>query len=152
MKCPVEMSLQQFGSWKSPSSQTDELSGTNSDLTLWSWALLERPLDSFWALCGTRRSITAFTRALHSSLSWARPSQSTPPHPISSISILILSTHLCPGFPGGLFPSSNYTWRRVQITKLLIIQFSPLSCHFIQLRSKYPTPHRSQTPSVYVPP
>jgi hypothetical protein len=28
---------------------------------------------------------------------------------------------------------SNYTWRRVQITKLLVMQFPPLSRHFILL-------------------
>jgi hypothetical protein len=32
----------------------------------------------------------------------------------------------------------NRTWRRVQITKLLIMQFSPFSRHLIPLRSKYP--------------
>jgi hypothetical protein len=32
---------------------------------------------------------------------------------------------------------SNYTWRIVQVVKLLIMQFSPTSCHFIPLRSKY---------------
>jgi hypothetical protein len=36
---------------------------------------------------------------------------------------------------------SNYTWRRVQITKLLIMQFSPFSRHLIPLRSKYPPQH-----------
>jgi hypothetical protein len=41
---------------------------------------------------------------------------------------------------------SNYTWRRVQVLKLLIIQVPPTSHHLISLRSKY-----SQTPSVYVP-
>jgi hypothetical protein len=30
------------------------------------------------------------------------------------------------------FDHSNYTWRRVQVTK-----FSPTSCHFIPFRSKY---------------
>jgi hypothetical protein len=35
----------------------------------------------------------------------------------------------------------NYTWQRVQIMKLLIMQFSPLSRHFIPLRSKYPPQH-----------
>jgi hypothetical protein len=30
----------------------------------------------------------------------------------------------------------HYTWRRVQIMKLLIMQFSPTSRHFIPLRSK----------------
>jgi hypothetical protein len=32
---------------------------------------------------------------------------------------------------------SNYTWRRVQIMKLLVMQFSPFTCHLIPLRSKY---------------
>jgi hypothetical protein len=32
---------------------------------------------------------------------------------------------------------SKYTWRRVQVTKLLIMQFSPVSYHFIPLLSKY---------------
>jgi hypothetical protein len=31
----------------------------------------------------------------------------------------------------------NYTWRRVQVMKLLIMQFSPTCSHFIPLRSKY---------------
>jgi hypothetical protein len=31
----------------------------------------------------------------------------------------------------------NYTWRRVQVMKLLIMLFSATSCHFISLRSKY---------------
>jgi hypothetical protein len=30
---------------------------------------------------------------------------------------------------------SNCTWRRVQVMKLLIMQFSPASCHLIPLRS-----------------
>jgi hypothetical protein len=67
-------------------------------LTLWSWALLERqpvvkPLDSFQAFYGTRKFITALTTALHLCLSWARPIQSTSPHPTYPRSILILSTH-----------------------------------------------------------
>jgi hypothetical protein len=37
--------------------------------------------------------------------------------------------------------------------KFLIIQFYPLSCHFIPLRTKYsPQPPCSQTPLVCVPP
>jgi hypothetical protein len=59
---------------------------TNNYLTLWSWALLERPpvvmpLDSFPAFCGPRRFNTEFTRALHLFLSQAWPIQSTSPHP-----------------------------------------------------------------------
>jgi hypothetical protein len=81
-----------------------------------------------------------------------------------------LSTHLRLGFPSELFPSgfptnilyafssphtcymscpshppwlhnSNYIWRRVQVTKLLIMQFSPISRHFISLRTKYSPQH-----------
>jgi hypothetical protein len=39
------------------------------------------------------------------------------------------------------FDYSNYTWRRVQITKLLVMQFSAFSRHLISLRSKYPPQH-----------
>jgi hypothetical protein len=48
---------------------------------------------------------------------------------------------------------SNYTWGRVQISKLLIMQFSPPSHHFISLCSKY-SPQRSvlKYTSVYIPP
>jgi hypothetical protein len=68
-------------------------------LTLCSWALLERSLivrklDSFLSFYGTRKFITEFTRALHLSLSWATPIQSTSPHPTSTRSTLILSNHL----------------------------------------------------------
>jgi hypothetical protein len=85
-----------------------------STLTLWNWELLERPqimqpVDSFPAFYGTRSFITAFTRALHVSLSWARPIQSTPPQPISKRSILILSTHLRLVLSCGLFPSGHVT-------------------------------------------
>jgi hypothetical protein len=79
-------------------------------LSLWRCALLERaldvrPLDSFPAFHGTRRFNNEFTRALHLFLSWARPIQSTPPHPTSQKSIIILFTHLRLGLPSGLFPS-----------------------------------------------
>jgi hypothetical protein len=53
----------------------------------WSWSLLEKlpivqPLKNFPAFHGTRRLITAFTRALHWSLSWARSSHFITSHPI----------------------------------------------------------------------
>jgi hypothetical protein len=35
----------------------------------------------------------------------------------------------------------NYTWRRVHVMKLLIMQFSPTSSHFISLQSKYSPQH-----------
>jgi hypothetical protein len=81
-----------------------------NQLTLWSWALLERSpavklLDGFPAFYGTQSLTTAFTRALHLSLSRDRQTRSTPPQPISLRSIVILSTHLHLGFSGCLFPS-----------------------------------------------
>jgi hypothetical protein len=36
--------------------------------------------------------------------------------------------------------------------KFLIMESSAIFCHFISLRTKYSPQHRSQTPSVYVPP
>jgi hypothetical protein len=80
-------------------------------LTLWSCALLDgpqfvQPLGSSPAFYGTRRFITAFTRALHLYLSWARPIQCTPHHTVYIMSILMLSIHLRLGLPSGLFPSS----------------------------------------------
>jgi hypothetical protein len=79
-------------------------------LTPWSWALLERSLavwtlDSFPAFYETQRFNTEFTRALHLPLSWARPIQSTSPHPTSTRYILILSNHLHLGLPSGRLPS-----------------------------------------------
>jgi hypothetical protein len=79
-------------------------------LTPGSGALLERSLvvwtlDSFPAFYETRRFNTEFTRALHLSLSWARPIQSKLPHPDSKRFILILSNHLNLGLSSGLLPS-----------------------------------------------
>jgi hypothetical protein len=45
-----------------------------------------------------------------------------------------------PSHPPGL-DYFNYTWRRVQITKLLVMQFSPTSRHFIPLWSKHSLQH-----------
>jgi hypothetical protein len=53
------------------------------------------------------------------------------------ILILSHSSYMpCPPHPPWL-DHSNYTWRRVQVMKLLIMQFSPTSSHFISLWSKY---------------
>ena len=61
------------------------------------------------AFHGTRRFITAPTSVRHLSLSWASPIQSIYPHPTSWRAILILSTHLRLGLPGGLLPSRFLT-------------------------------------------
>jgi hypothetical protein len=76
-------------------------------LTPWSRVCLEKLVvtqlvKKFPAFYGTRRFITVFTRARHWSLSWARCIQSTTFHPISLKSSLI-SSHLRPGLPSGLF-------------------------------------------------
>jgi hypothetical protein len=44
-------------------------------------------------------------------------------------------------YPSHWLDHSNYTWRRVHVMKLPITQFSPTSCHFISLRSKYSPQH-----------
>ena len=62
-------------------------------------------VKEFPAFHGTRRFITALTSVRHLSLSWVSPIQSIHPHPTYWRSILILSTHLRPGLPSGLFPS-----------------------------------------------
>jgi hypothetical protein len=40
-----------------------------------------------------------------------------------------------------LLDYSNYTWNRVQVMKLIIMQFSPTSCLIIPLWSKYSPQH-----------
>ena len=78
-------------------------------LTSWCRVLPEQRtglqlVKKFPAFHATRRFITALTSVRHLSLSWASPIQSIYPHPTSWRSILILSTHLRLGLPGGLFP------------------------------------------------
>ena len=53
-----------------------------------------QPIKKFPAFYGTRRFITAFTRARHLSLAWASSIQSIPPYPTSWRSVLILYSHL----------------------------------------------------------
>jgi hypothetical protein len=109
-------------------------------------------------------------KSLHWSLSWALSIQFTPSHPVSKIHFNIvhpptswssqwslsfwlshhyplsipLLPHSCymphPSHPSWL-DHSNFTWRRVQVMKLLIMQFSPISCHFIPRWSKYSPQH-----------
>jgi hypothetical protein len=103
-------------------------------LTMWSWEPLERPqvvqpLSSFPAFYGTWRFIAAFTRA--SLFPSGFPIDVLLPH----------SQHMLrPPHPPQL-NNSNYTWQRVQIMQLLVMQFSPPSHHFIPLWSKYSPQH-----------
>jgi hypothetical protein len=95
----------------------------------WSWALLKKfpivqLLENFPAFYGTRRFITAITRALHRSLSWARSIQSIPSHPSSLRYILILSIHLRLGLPSGLFTSGFPT--NILYAFLLPLLYRPL--------------------------
>jgi hypothetical protein len=119
------------------------------------WALLEEPLigqpvKNFPAFHGAQRFNTVFTRALHWSLSWdisiSKIHIDIAHSPTSwssqwSLSFWLshqypiripLLPHSCyiprPSYPFWL-DYSNYTCRRVQVMKLLIMQFSPTSCH-----------------------
>jgi len=79
-------------------------------ITPWSTVLLYKLTGSqlakeYPAFYGTRRFITAVTRAHNLSLSWASSIQSIPPHQTSRISILILSSHLRLVLSSGVFPS-----------------------------------------------
>jgi len=91
-------------------------------------------------------------------------------HPSFWRSNLILSSHLCLGFPSDLFPQSSQpkpcmylfsphmcnmphlsylcwfdhlmkTWWGVQIMKLLIIQSSSRPCYLVPFSPKHPPPH-----------
>jgi hypothetical protein len=122
-----------------------------------------KPLDSFPAFYMSQMFITAFVRAVHLPLPRARPIQSSSTHSVSQRPIFILSTHRRLGLLEVSFPLvflvslfalhappisssprldySNYTWRRVQITKVLVMQFSQPFLHFNSIRSKYPPQH-----------
>jgi hypothetical protein len=58
-----------------------------------------------WNKSQSKKNITAFTRPLQLYLSWARPFQSTSPHPISQRAIIMVSTYLHLGLPSCLHPS-----------------------------------------------
>ena len=114
-------------------------------LTPYSTVLLEKLtgfqlVKKFPAFYGTRKFITAFTSARHLSLSWTSSIPSTPAHPTSWRSILILSSHQRLGLPSGLFPLGFPT--KTLYTPL----FSPISAtcpaHLIILGWKISTCHK----------
>jgi len=79
---------------------TNQFHGAESFLKKLTVTQLVKKFPTFY---GTWGIITTFTKASHMSLSWARCVQSTPSHPISQRSILILSSHLFLGLLSGLF-------------------------------------------------
>jgi hypothetical protein len=93
----------------------------NTYLTLWRSVLFAfAPLEDITAFYGTRRFISAFTRAHHLSLSWAKKKSCQYPYPISPRYILMLSTHQHLDLPSGLFSSGFRT------NSLYMYLFSPI--------------------------
>jgi hypothetical protein len=88
-------------------------------------------LKNFQALYVTQKFIIVFTTARTFSPSSACWIQSTPSHPISLRSVLILSFHLCLGFQSGLIPSGYFTQKPVRIFLLHIRATCPV--HLILL-------------------
>jgi hypothetical protein len=133
--------------------------------------------NKYLAFYEIRRFITVFKRVRHQSQFRARLTQSTSTHTlfIPVIYISTLSSHLRLYFPSGPFHSkycnhflslpyklhaqtrssswfhhSNNTLWRVQVMDL-IMKFSPASCHFTPLRSKYSVQHSEHPQSLFVP-
>ena len=93
----------------------------------------------FPALYGTKRFITAFTRAYHLSLSSSRSIRCKPYHPISWKSISKLLSHLHLGFPSGLFLSG------VPTTTI----YAPILCPMRATLSAQPNDFISSTQITY---
>lgn len=80
-----------------------------------------------------------FTGGWHQSLPWARRIQSVTPYCISLISILMLSSHLCPGTTNGLFPSVSSQLQSLlwHITKHALTCHTLCCCSSISVMYRY---------------
>jgi hypothetical protein len=100
-----------------------------------------------------------YTIALHLSVSWARLVQSILLHPVSLISILILSSHLCLGLPTGLllaFPPKSCMHYSSPTSVLLVLPISYSLTWWLYLylvwTTSYDAPHyavSSNLPSLH---
>ena len=149
-------SLNALPNWHTPSKHTGLTYLFACLLTPLSIFLLEKLsgpqlIKKFPVFHGTQNFITAFTSARHLSLSWARSIQSTPPHPTSCRSILMLSSHLRLGLPSGLFPS-GYPTKTLYKTLIAPIR-ATFPAHFIVLdfitQIIFGEQYRSLSPSHY---
>jgi len=107
-------------------------------------------VNQFRSIYGTWRFLIEFTSARHLSLSWASSIQSVPQH-IFWRSVLTLSSHLCPGFPSGLFPSDFPT--KTLYTPLLFLIRATCPKHLILIdlisRKMLSEEYRSLSSSLY---
>ena len=121
-------------------------------LTPWSRVFLEQLTSSqlvkkFPAFYGTPKLMTVFTSARHLSLSWHSSIQSTPQHPTSWRSILILSSHLRLGLPSCLFPSGHALYSvRFEFVNALSIQITDfccmMHCRVVQIHRRFGEKYR----------
>jgi len=101
MTLPMVPACSQMNSHYTPSNWlTDWLHGAESFLEKLTSSQLVKKFPAFY---GTQRFITAFIRAHHLSVSWARSIQSMPPPHFLKIHFNIIP-HLCLGSPSDLFP------------------------------------------------
>jgi hypothetical protein len=116
--CNEDSSLLQWSSSRANYSAGLATFGTTALLTYLrtphSTVVLEKltglqPVKKLPAFYETQSFIPAFISARYLSLSWASSIQSTPPHPTSWRSILIVSSHQCLDLPRGLFLSGFLT-------------------------------------------